>query len=252
MLRELRRCLHLDCLTVDGETLGERSARRRLGRPRRDPPLRRADRPAGGLVALFGIAGARWRHPQALGGGRPSCSSARAARWCSRRSRISPARIDDPALDVDAGRFPGAARTPGRAAAGHARGGLPADPEEAGAGRRQGHGAHLRCAHERHRVRHRWCSTSRPRRPSGGPLALVRNGDRIGLSVKDRRIDLLVDPKRVAAAPRNWRAPELPDTRLRPPLRRQHPAGRPRLRLRFSARLASAAETELRRGPVNV
>jgi dihydroxy-acid dehydratase len=28
---------------------------------------------------------------------------------------------------------------------------------------------------------------------SGGPLGLVRNGDRIRLSVKERRIDLLVD-----------------------------------------------------------
>ena len=32
-----------------------------------------------------------------------------------------------------------------------------------------------------------------PESAVGGPLALVRNGDRIRLSVKDRRIDLLVD-----------------------------------------------------------
>jgi dihydroxy-acid dehydratase len=32
-----------------------------------------------------------------------------------------------------------------------------------------------------------------PDSASGGPLALVRNGDRIRLSVKQRRIDLLVD-----------------------------------------------------------
>jgi dihydroxyacid dehydratase/phosphogluconate dehydratase len=32
-----------------------------------------------------------------------------------------------------------------------------------------------------------------PDSASGGPLAFVRNGDRIKLSVKDRRIDLLVD-----------------------------------------------------------
>ena len=32
-----------------------------------------------------------------------------------------------------------------------------------------------------------------PDSASGGPLGLVRNGDRIKLSVKDRRIDLLVD-----------------------------------------------------------
>ena len=42
-----------------------------------------------------------------------------------------------------------------------------------------------------------------PEAASGGPLALVRNGDRIRLSVKERRIDLLVDEaelKRRAAA----------------------------------------------------
>jgi dihydroxy-acid dehydratase len=32
-----------------------------------------------------------------------------------------------------------------------------------------------------------------PDSASGGPLAFVRNGDRIRLSVKQRRIDLLVD-----------------------------------------------------------
>ena len=32
-----------------------------------------------------------------------------------------------------------------------------------------------------------------PDSASGGPLSLVRNGDRIRLSVKDRRIDLAVD-----------------------------------------------------------
>jgi dihydroxy-acid dehydratase len=32
-----------------------------------------------------------------------------------------------------------------------------------------------------------------PEANQGGPLGLVKNGDRIRLSVKDRRIDLLVD-----------------------------------------------------------
>jgi len=43
-----------------------------------------------------------------------------------------------------------------------------------------------------------------PDSASGGPLGLVRNGDRIRLSVRERRIDLLVDPaelkKRTPAA----------------------------------------------------
>ena len=37
-----------------------------------------------------------------------------------------------------------------------------------------------------------------PDAASGGPLAKVRNGDRIRLSVKDRRLDLLVAPEELA------------------------------------------------------
>jgi dihydroxy-acid dehydratase len=37
-----------------------------------------------------------------------------------------------------------------------------------------------------------------PEAAAGGPLALVRNGDRIRLSVKERRIDLLVDEAELA------------------------------------------------------
>jgi len=37
-----------------------------------------------------------------------------------------------------------------------------------------------------------------PDAASGGPLAVVRNGDRIRLSVKDRRIDVQVDETEVA------------------------------------------------------
>jgi dihydroxy-acid dehydratase len=51
-----------------------------------------------------------------------------------------------------------------------------------------------------------------PDSASGGPLGLVRNGDRIRLSVKDRRIELKVDEaelkKRAAAAPEQPKVPE--------------------------------------------
>jgi dihydroxy-acid dehydratase len=40
-----------------------------------------------------------------------------------------------------------------------------------------------------------------PDAASGGPLAKVRNGDRIRLSVKDRQIDLLVPPDELARRP---------------------------------------------------
>jgi dihydroxy-acid dehydratase len=51
-----------------------------------------------------------------------------------------------------------------------------------------------------------------PDAASGGPLGLIRNGDRIRLSVKNRRIELLVDEaelkKRAAAAPAQTTIPE--------------------------------------------
>ena len=48
----------------------------------------------------------------------------------------------------------GAAQCRAEGRARHAGGGLPADPAEARARRREGHGADFRCAHERHGVRH--------------------------------------------------------------------------------------------------
>jgi dihydroxy-acid dehydratase len=50
-----------------------------------------------------------------------------------------------------------------------------------------------------------------PDSASGGPLGLVRTGDRIKLSVKQRRVDLLVDEseleRRKAASKRSIQAP---------------------------------------------
>ena len=40
-----------------------------------------------------------------------------------------------------------------------------------------------------------------PDAASGGPLAKVRNGDRLRLSVEGRRIDLLVSPEELARRP---------------------------------------------------
>jgi len=46
-----------------------------------------------------------------------------------------------------------------------------------------------------------------PEAAAGGPLALVRNGDRIRLSVKARRIDLLVDEDELARRRASWKPP---------------------------------------------
>ncbi len=50
-----------------------------------------------------------------------------------------------------------------------------------------------------------------PESATGGPLALVRNGDRIRLDVAGRRIDLLVDEAELAKRKAAWSAPSFPD-----------------------------------------
>ena len=42
----------------------------------------------------------------------------------------------------------------------------------------------------------------------GGPLALVRTGDRIRVSVSERRIDMLVDDEEIARRRSQWTPPE--------------------------------------------
>ena len=81
-----------------------------------------------------------------------------------------------------------------------------------------------------------------PDSASGGPLGLVRNGDRIRLSVKERRIDLLVEEaemsKRAAAArPARTEA----RARLCQALRGGNPGRRWRLRLRLPAAARAGA-----------
>ena len=49
-----------------------------------------------------------------------------------------------------------------------------------------------------------------PEAAVGGPLALVRNGDRIRLSVKERRLDLLVDETELARRRADFAPPPPP------------------------------------------
>jgi dihydroxy-acid dehydratase len=46
-----------------------------------------------------------------------------------------------------------------------------------------------------------------PEAAVGGPLALVRDGDRIAIDPATRRLDLLVDDATLAERRRSWRAP---------------------------------------------
>jgi dihydroxy-acid dehydratase len=198
VLRELRPLLNLDVATMTGETL-----RQRLDAEhgdyvdhaiiaRHDAPIE----PQGGLVALFGNLAPR---------GAVLKRSAADARLFEREGRAVvfsslqdlAERVDDPALDVSADDFlvlqnAGPHSPSGMPEAGY----LPIPKKLAAAGVKD----MVRISDAR------MSGTAfgtivlhvTPDVASGGPLGLVRNGDRIRLSVKNRRINLLVDDAELA------------------------------------------------------
>ncbi|MGE5269576.1 MAG: IlvD/Edd family dehydratase [Thiohalocapsa sp.] len=198
VLRELQPLLHLECLTVAGETLGERLAGS-VERPvDRDVvrPLAEPLQGTGGLVALFGSLapkGAIFKRsaadPQLFE------KEGRAVVFTSLEDLS--ARIDDPGLDVTPDDFlvlqhAGPLSPSGMPEAGY----LPIPQKLARAGVKD----MVRISDAR------MSGTAygsivlhvTPDAASGGPLAKVRNGDRIHLSVRERRIDLLVPPEELA------------------------------------------------------
>ena len=77
-----------------------------------------------------------------------------------------------------------------------------------------------------------------PEAAVGGPLAVVRTGDRIMLDVEARRIDLLIDDAELQnrlAAGKLCRRIEMAKRGYARAIRGERAAGRPGLRLRFSA-----------------
>ena len=207
VLRELQPLLHLDCRTVAGETLGERLARpagpvdREVVKPLAEPLL-----PYGGLVALFGSLapkGAIFKRSAAD----PKLfeKEGRAVVFTSLEDLS--ARIDSPDLDVMPDDFlvlqnAGPLSPSGMPEAGY----LPIPQKLARAGVKD----MVRISDAR------MSGTAygsivlhvTPDAASGGPLAQVRDGDRIRLSVQNRRIDLLVDPAELARRPTS--APPVP------------------------------------------
>ena len=92
----------------------------------------------------------------------------------------------------------------------HARSRQYAAAAEAAAKGHYRHGAHLRRAHERHGLRHRGAARA-PEAAAGGPLALVRNGDKIELDVPQRRLHLEMSDEELARRRTEWEAPTPPD-----------------------------------------
>jgi len=205
VLRELRPKLNLDCLTVTGETLGARLdsepgyVDRAVVRSVEVPV-----EPVGGLVALFGSLAPR---------GAILKRSAADANLFEREGRAVvfvsledlAKRIDDPSLDVTADDFlvlqnAGPTSGSGMPEAGY----LPIPAKLA----RTGVKDMVRISDAR------MSGTAfgtvvlhvTPEAAAGGPLALVRNGDRIRLSVAKRGIDLLVEDAELARRKAAWQA----------------------------------------------
>jgi dihydroxy-acid dehydratase len=192
VLRELAPLLHLDCMTVTGETMGERLkgestwVDREIVHTMADPI-----RPEGGLAALFGTLapnGAIIKRSAAD----PKLfeRTGRAVVFSSLEDLAS--RVDDPELDINADDFMVLQNAgPTSASAMPEAGYLPIPQKLLRAGVKD----MVRISDAR------MSGTAygtivlhvSPEAAVGGPLSLVRNGDRIRLSVKDRKIDLLVD-----------------------------------------------------------
>ena len=153
LLWELRDLLELSACNVTGVTLDQclrepAFVDRRYIRARGEPVS-----PVGGLVALFGSLAPRGAILKRSAATMELFETeARAVVFDGLEDLAD--RIDDPALDVTEQRYPGVEECRLADARGDARGGLPADPAEAGARRREGHGAHERLPHVGHRVRH--------------------------------------------------------------------------------------------------
>jgi dihydroxy-acid dehydratase len=212
VLRELKPLLHLDCLTVTGDTLGARLAAepgwvdRAVVRPLDDPYQKQ-----GGLVALFGSL--------APNGAILKRSAADAALFEREGRAVVFSSLDDLAARVD-------------------RADLDVTPDDflvlQNAGPKSGYAmpeagylpipAKLAKTGVKDMVRisdARMSGTAygtivlhvSPEAAVGGPLALVKTGDRIRLSVARRAIELMVDADELRRRRAAWRPPITPPTR---------------------------------------
>jgi dihydroxy-acid dehydratase len=209
VLYELRELLELDCMTVTGETLGEHLAQapayvdRSVVRPLSDPY-----QPQGGLVALFGSLAPRGAILKRAAAD-PDLFEREGRAVVFESLEDLSTRIDSETLDVTANDFlllqnAGPASPTGMPEAGY----LPIPRKLAQAGvkdmvrisdaRMSGTAFGTVILHV--------C----PDAASGGNLALVRNGDRIALSVSERRLDLLVPESELNKRRSAWTPPQVP------------------------------------------
>lgn len=209
VLRELRPLLHLDCVTVTGETLGDRLESepgwvdRAVIAPA-SAPLE----PEGGLVALFGNLAPRGAILKRSAADKTLFEKeARAVVFTSLEDLA--ARIDAPDLDITADDIIVLQNAGPRSDSGMPEAGYLPIPKKLSS---KGVKDMVRISDAR------MSGTAfgtivlhvAPEAAVGGTLGLVRTGDRIRLSVADKTIELLVDEAELAQRRAEWTAPQKP------------------------------------------
>ena len=208
LLRELKPLLHLDTVDIEGRTLAQRLEEpigwidRKVIRAFDDPVS-----PLGGLVALTGSLapdGAIFKRAAAT----PSLFESEGRAVVFEGLEDLSARIDDPTLDVREGDIL-VLQNAGPHAAGMPEAGyLPIPKKLAQAGVKD----MVRISDAR------MSGTAfgsivlhvAPEAAIGGPLAAVRDGDHIRLSIEKKRIDLLVEPEEIAKRLADFQPPPAP------------------------------------------
>ncbi|KII11679.1 IlvD/Edd family dehydratase [Phaeobacter sp. S60] len=204
VLRELKPLLHLDTISVTGETLGDRLEvdlgyvdHRIISRA--SEPLE----PQGGLVALFGNLAPRGAILKRAAADKNLFEKeGRAVVFNSLEDLAN--RVDDPDLEITADDFMVLQNAGPKSASGMPEAGylpIPKKLSETGVkdmvrisdARMSGTAFGTIVLH------------IAPESAAGGPLALVRTGDRICLSVKEKRIELLVDDAELERRRAAWK-----------------------------------------------
>jgi dihydroxy-acid dehydratase len=207
ILRELAPLLNLDALTVTGKSLGENVAAapppfaQKVVRPRKSPVFKEGGiallrgnlAPGGAIIKQSAMDSKLMRH------------EGRAVVFESLEDLAN--RVDDPKLDVAAGdvlvlKSAGPKGAPGMPEAGY----IPIPKKLA----QQGVKDMVRISDAR------MSGTAfgsivlhvTPESAAGGPLALVKNGDRIRLDVPARKLELKVSAAELAKRRKAWRAPQ--------------------------------------------
>ena len=203
VLRELRPLLHLDTISVTGETLGDRletddgyKDTRVIARAQE--PLE----PEGGLIALFGnLAPNGAIFKRAAADKNLFEAEGRAVVFSSLEDLA--ARVDDPDLDISSDDFMVLQNAGPKSDSGMPEAGYLPIPKKLS---KLGVKDMVRISDAR------MSGTAfgtivlhvSPEAAIGGPLSLVRNGDRIRISVSNKRIDLLVDEKELDKRRSEW------------------------------------------------